>query len=63
MKEESDWKSLCWKFVRRNRRLYVFEQNKLTNWIVEEEKKLIQKAYEEMRDACLNDEEYKELFE
>ena len=62
--KEPDWKILCWKFVGRQRRLSRCEDiPNCPHQIIDGEKELIQKAYEEMREACLNDEEYKSAWE
>ena len=52
------WKILCYRFIGRSRRLANFEKIKAPQFIIDEDKKLVQQAYEQMREACLNNEEY-----
>ena len=52
------WKILCYRFIGRSRRLANFEKMKVPQFLIDEDKKLVQQAYEQMREACLNDEEY-----
>jgi len=53
-----NWKPLCCKFIGRTRRLERFKKINLVGVILREEKKLVQKAYDEMTQACLKDKEY-----
>lgn len=55
---EAKWKILCYRFIGRSRRLDSFNKMNCPETIINMEKKLIQKAYEEMREACLSDETY-----
>ena len=55
---EQKWKIFCYRFVGRSRRLAKFKDLVVPNIIIDKEKELIQKAYDEMRDACLSDKDY-----
>ena len=66
---EPNWKYICFRFIGRNRRFERVKKvekdlkkkgSKYPEVIFEGEKELIQKAYNEMRDACLNDPEFTE---
>ncbi len=62
------WQVLCFRFIGRNRRMARWEKMiqdgvSIPNAIVEQEKDLIQKAYDQMRDACMNDELYQSFWE
>jgi hypothetical protein len=66
--KENKWQILCFRFIGRNRRMARWEKMiqdgvSIPNAIVEHEKNLIQKAYDEMRDACMNDEWYQAFWE
>ena len=66
MSDHLPWRYLCYRFIGRSRRLERFKsfQNpKTPDVIIQKEKELIQKAYEEMRDACLDNAEYQALWE
>ena len=52
------WKILCYRFIGRSRRLANFEKLKAPQLIIDKDKELVQQAYEQMREACLNDEDY-----
>ena len=53
-----DYKVLCWRFIGRNRRLQKFVELNAPEIIVNSEKCLIQKDYNEMRMKCLSDVNY-----
>ena len=49
---------MCHKFVGRQRRLDRLRQLKATDLILDKELHMIQEAYNEMRDTCLQDQNY-----
>lgn len=67
-KIEPEWKCICFRFIGRSRRLERFNKIKgelqsFPEVIIDKEKELIQKAYEEMRDAVLADPLYQQTWE
>jgi hypothetical protein len=60
---ELSYKALCWRFIGRQRRLSNFEEFKAPQIIIDGEKKLIQRAYNQMRKKCMEDEEYRRQWE
>ena len=68
VEKEPEWKYICFRFIGRSRRLERFNKIKgefqsFPEVIVDREKELIQKAYEEMRDAVLADPLYQQTWE
>ena len=66
--KEPEWKYMCFRFIGRSRRLESFKAIKAKSpsfpeQIIDQEKLLIQKAYDEMRDAVIADPLYKETWE
>ena len=62
------WKILCYRFIGRHRRLQHWEDmekkgTKCPEVVVDKERHLVQEAYEQMREACLMDEDYKVVWE
>ena len=59
------WRILCFRFVGRQRALERMKDTPLMPDIIltKKEKEMIQSAYEEMREACLDDKEYMEGWE
>jgi len=58
-----DWNILCYRFIGRSRRLERFKELKAPKVVMDKEKELIQNAYEDMRDTCLNDPFYRSTWE
>lgn len=61
--DEIPYKYLVYRFVGRQRRLERFKELKVPKTIIEIEQDLVQKAYNQMREKCLKDEEYKAHWE
>jgi len=55
---EIPYKYLVWRFIGRQRRLNRLQEHKAPKQIIEAERNLIQKAYNQMREKSLIDEEY-----
>jgi hypothetical protein len=56
---EISYKYLVFRFIGRQRRLQKFEELKVPAPIIKAERNLVQKAYNQMREKCLKDDEYK----
>jgi len=61
--DEISWKNLVCRFVGRQRKLAEFKEQKAPEQIIAVEEELIQKAYNQMREKCLKDEEYQAYWE
>lgn len=65
---EPEWRYICFRFIGRSRRLERFKKFKektgsFPEMIMDKERELIQKAYDEMRDAVLADPMFQQTWE
>lgn len=58
-----DYKYLIFRFIGRQRKLQKFKELNCPEQMIDIEEKLVQKAYNQMRDKCMADREYIAIWE